>query len=243
MRHLSKAATAAVVLTLAAAPCAHAGEQWGALLNAIVQPPAPAPDGTSKSAGGPVGLTSGIAAGSSPDAYLAETIETTQILMVATAILAQASRNDMEMSGLEARIAEINSVQRVGELNTMQASFTSDYEALKTNEQSSEALRTAYQNGDERQRQLLGAAAFNLLWASFRVANLVAQTDDLIATVRAQPMLMLTQGRSLLDAGMLMGRNAPKLVEIIGHARIIMREEGSEEPREADGRGARVIEL
>lgn len=182
-------------------------------------------------------------AGASPDAYLQEARETTQIVMVSVAVLAEASREKMEMNTLSARIDEINGCQNVGQLNAVQDSFNSDMQAIKTNEQSAEVLRTAYVHGDARRKELLGSASFNLMWAGLRTALLVSQSGDLISTLRQDPVSAMMKAPQLIDAARLLGRQAQSVPTIYSYARIIMREAGAEEPREAQASGARSIVL
>ena len=217
-------AVIAAACSIAATTPAHA--QFGNMLSRLTTPSGPRPAS--------VALT--------PDAFAAETAETTRIVMVSVAILAEASKTDMEMNGLKARIDQINGCQNLGELNVMRASFNSDLEALETNEQSEEALRAAYAAGDRHRKELLGAAAYNLLWAGLRNVALLSKGGDLANAVRSNPMLVLQAG-SVLQTVQMLHQQAGAVPAIYSHARIIMREEGAEEPRDAESSQARLIEL
>lgn len=220
-----KAYAPAVVALLAATHLASpAAAQFGGLRNLV-----------------PGASTSGAAA-TDPDAFLAETIETTKMMMVAAALLAQASSHDGDRDALRAEIAAIQGSSSIDELNTHTDSFRENAKILEANASDAATLQAQYDAASKDQQEMMLNAAFNFSLAMMRNAQLGQQAPQLMGSLRSNPM-MLTKLGSIRAAGSLVGQQIQATRSMAGPMRTLLSRGGVEMPADASTAEARVIPL
>lgn len=182
------------------------------------------------------------AASVDPDAFLAETIETTKFMMVAAAVLAQAEATDVNRDALRAEIAAIQGITDIGELNARRASFTTNTEAAALNYRDAAATQAAYDSASSEQQQLLLSAAFNFTLGMARNVQLAQQAPQLLQSMQSNPMLLMKIG-SIRTAGGLLAQQAQAARSMGGMLRTIMSQGGVEVPADAHAAEPRPVEL
>lgn len=150
----------------------------------------------------PGGSTSSAAA-VDPDAFLAETTETTRMMMVAAAYLNAAYSHDQDRDALRARITSIQGASNIGELNAHSAAFEQDIKAIEANASDAQALQATYDASSAQQQQLMMAAAFNFALGMARNVQLAQQAPQLVNSLRSNPMLLMKLNSIRVAAGMI----------------------------------------
>ena len=172
------------------------------------------------------------AASVNPDAFLAETFETTVLMMVAADLLAQSAVTDAERDAQRARITTIRSARNIGELNTLQASFRANAEAASRNFEDAAASQARYDSMNAEQQQLMLSAGFNFVLAMARNVRLAQQVPQLIESMQSNPMLLTKLG-SIRAAGGLLAQQAQAATSMVGPLRALMARGGVEVPTDA----------
>lgn len=126
-----------------------------------------------------------------PNRFLADTLETTKLIMVAAALLAQASRDKDQLAAQASYIKSVNDAQDCKELESHKAKFEEDVAAISANEQSTSAIQAAYAQGSAEQKKLIAAALFNLMLGIWRNIRLSQEASQLTANIKANPMLLM----------------------------------------------------
>lgn len=189
----------------------------------------------------PGARTSG-AASVDPDAFLAETIETTKFMMVAAAVLAQAADRDGNRDALRAEITAIQGITDIGELNARRASFATNTEAAALNYRDAAATQAIYDSATAEQQQLLLSAAFNFTLGMARNVQLAQQAPQLLQSMQSNPMLLMKLG-SIRTAGGLLAQQAQAARSMGGPLRTLMSRGGVEAPADAQAAEPRPVEL
>jgi hypothetical protein len=182
------------------------------------------------------------AASVDPDAFLAETIETTHLMMVAAVVLAKAGQTGTTRASLQAEITDIQSKRNIGELNTLQASFRTNVEAASRNFEDAAANQASYDAMTAEQQQLMLSAGFNFVLAMVRNVRLAQQVPQLVQSMQSNPMLLTKLG-SIRSAGGLLAQQAQLATGMLVPLRSLMARGGVEVPTDAQTTTARVISL
>lgn len=185
--------------------------------------------------------TSGAAA-TDPDAFLAETIETTKMMMVAAALLAAASSQDEDRDALRAEIAAIQGSSSIDELNTHTDSFRENARVLEENAEDAAALQARYDAASKEQQDRMLNAAFNFSLAMMRNAQLGQQGAQLVGSLRSNPM-MLTKLGSIRAAGALIGQQVQATRSMVGPMRTLLSRGGVEMPADASTAKPRPVSI
>ncbi|WIY70841.1 hypothetical protein KB221_07410 [Aquidulcibacter paucihalophilus] len=189
----------------------------------------------------PGGRTSAAAA-VDPDAFLAETIETTKFMMIAALVLANAEKTDTERDAIRAQIATIQGASDIGELNTHRASFTENAAAIALNYGDETATQAAYDAMTREQQQLMLSAAYNFALGMARNVQLAEQAPQLISSIQSNPMLLRRVG-SLRTAAGLLGQQVDATRSMAGTMRTLLSRGGVEVPADAHAAQPRAVEL
>jgi hypothetical protein len=188
------------------------------------------------------GATTSNAAAVDPDAFLAETIETTKFMMIAAAVLAQAADTDNDRDSLRAEISAIQGISDIGELNARRDAFTADTEAAASNYGDAATTQAKYDSATSEQRQLLISAAYNFSLGMARNAQLASQSPQLLQSMMANPMLLQRIG-SIRSAGGLLAQQARAARSMGGPLRTLMSRGGVEIPADAHAAEPRAVAL
>lgn len=172
------------------------------------------------------------AAAADPDAFLAETLESTKLMMISAHVLARAAATDTERDAMRAEIAAIQSMSSLDEVNARQADFDADLEAASKNFGSAEEAQAAYDNASRQQQELLLSAAFNFSLAMLRNTRLADQAPDLIQNLGRNPTMLRKLG-SLRSAAGLLGKQVQAVRSMGGPLRVILSKGGVEAPTDA----------
>ncbi|WP_300578000.1 hypothetical protein [Phenylobacterium sp.] len=189
----------------------------------------------------PGAQTSGAAA-TNPDAFLAETIETTKYMMIAAAVLARAAESDGDRDALRAEIAAIQGISDIGELNAQKASFAANTEAAALNYQDAEATQAKYDAATTEQQQLLLTAAYNFALGMARNSQLASQSSTLLQSMMGNPMLLSRVG-SIRTAGSLLAMQAKAAHSMGGPLRTLMSRGGVQPPTDASAEKPKPVLL
>ena len=222
-----------VVLALASATAGPAAAQFGGL-GAI---------GKMGGLGGmiPGGRTSG-AASVDPNAFLAETIETTKFMMIAAAVLAQAADTDKGRDSLRAEIAAIQNISDIGELNARKEAFATNIEAASLNYADADKAQQRYNSATKDQQKLLMTAAYNFSLGMARNVQLSAQAPQLLSSIKANPMLLSKVGSMTAAAG-LIGQQAKAAYSMGQSLRTLMSHGGVEVPSDSHAAKPQTVEI
>lgn len=177
-----------------------------------------------------------------PDAFLAETIETTKFIMVAAFILAQAEDMDKDRDAMRAEIASIQGITNIGELNSRRASFSENTEAAALNHRDAAASQAIYDRADARQKQLLLSAAYNFALGMARNVQLGQQAPQLLQSMQSNPSLLGKIGSVRTAAGLL-ALQAQAAGSMAGPLRTLMSRGGVQLPADAHAARPRAVEL
>jgi hypothetical protein len=189
----------------------------------------------------PGARTSG-AASVDPDAFLAETMETTKFMMIAAAVLAQAANTDGGRDALRAQIATIQGASNIGEMDALRGSFTANTEAVTLNYGDAAATQAKYDAATAEQQQLLLSAAYNFALGMARNVQLAAQVPELLQSMQSNPMLIRRAG-SIRTAGGLLAQQAQAARSMGGPLRTLMSRGGVEVPTDAHAAEPRAVEI
>lgn len=189
----------------------------------------------------PGASTSGTAA-ADPDAFLAETIETTKMMMVATALLAQARSHHGDRDALRAEIAAIQGSSSIGELNTHTDKFRENAKILEANAGGAATLQAQYDAASKEQQEMMLNAAFNFSLAMMRNVQLGQQATQLTGSLQRNPA-MLTKLGSIRAAGSLVGQQVQATRSMAGTMRTLLSRGGVEMPADASTAEARVVNI
>lgn len=189
----------------------------------------------------PGARTSGAAA-VDPDAFLAETIETTKFMMIAAAVLAQAAGTDSDRDALRAEITAIQGISDIGELNARRETFDANTEAAALNYGDAASTQAKYDAATAEQQQLLLSAAYNFSLGMARNTQLASQAPQLLQSMMSNPMLLGRAG-SIRTAGGLLAQQAQAARSMGGPLRTLMSRGGVEVPADAHAAEPRAVEL
>ncbi len=178
------------------------------------------------------GAQTSSAAATNPDAFLAETIETTKFMMIAAAVLAKAADTDGDRDALRAEVAAIQGISDIGELNAKRESFTENTDAAALNYQDASATQAKYDAASAEQQQLLLSAAYNFALAMARNTQLTSQASGLVQSMMGNPMLLGRVG-SIRTAGSLLALQAKAAHSMGGPLRTLMSRGGVQPPADA----------
>lgn len=188
------------------------------------------------------GLGTSSAASVDPDAFLAETIETTKYMMIAAHILAVAA----DSSGQRARDANflkaVQTSQDVKELNALKATFEADVTAINANQETAAQLEARYAKMTAEQRAQIAAASFNFALGMYRNIKLAKQAPELLGSIKANPRL-LTKAGQLKTAAELVGMQAKGTASMAGSMKKIMSAGKVAAPAEADSTKPKEIQF
>lgn len=182
------------------------------------------------------------AAAADPDAFLAETLESTKLMMISAHVLARAAETDAQRDSMRAEIAAIQNMSSLEEVNARQAAFDADLAAASENFSSAEEAQTAYDNASRQQQELLLSAAFNFSLAMLKNARLADQAPGLIQTLGRNPM-MLSKIGSVRSAAGLLGKQMQAVRSMGGPLRVILSKGGVEAPTEAETTEPRSVPI
>lgn len=188
------------------------------------------------------GANTSTAASVDPDAFLAETVETTKMMMIAAALLADASNHDTNRDSIRAKITAIQGVSSIDELNTHTDAFREDAKAAEATAGDAAALQAAYDAASKDQQELMMTAAYNFSLAMARNVRLGQQGSQLIGNLRTNPM-MLTKLGSIRSAGSLIGLQAQAARSMGGPLRTLLSRGGVEAPADASTAQARTVSV
>jgi len=215
--------TAIAVAAIAVLPTS-ASAQFGGLRNMI-----------------PGATTSGAAA-VDPDAFLAETIETTKFMMVAAAVLARAAETDGDRESLRAEINAIQGINNIGDLNAKRDAFAANTDAAALNYSDAAATQAKYDAATSEQQQLLLSAAYNFSLGMARNTQLASQSPQLLQSMVSNPMLVRRVG-SIRTAGGLLAQQAQAARSMGGPLRALMSRGGVEVPADAHAAQPKAVDL
>lgn len=188
------------------------------------------------------GATTSTSASVDPDAFLAETIETTKFMMIAAAVLAKAAGTDGDRDSLRAEIGAIQGISDIGELNARRENFAANTEAAALNYGDAAATQAKYDAATAEQRQLLLSAAYNFSLGMARNTQLAAQSPQLLQSMMGNPMLVRRAG-SIRAAGGLLAQQAQAARSMGGPLRTLMSRGGVEVPADAHAAEPRPVTL
>ena len=188
------------------------------------------------------GANTSSAAAADPDAFLAETIETTKMMMVAAALLAQAASNDGNRDALRAEIAAIEGSSSIDELNTHTDKFRENAKVIEGNAGEAATLQAKYDVASKEQQEMMLNAAFNFSLAMMRNVQLGQQATQLTGSLRSNPA-MLTKLGSIRAAGSLVGQQMQATRSMAGPMRTLLSRGGVEMPADVSTAQARVVNI
>ena len=172
------------------------------------------------------------AASVDPDAFIAETIETTALMMVSAKLLAMSAGTDVDRDAARAAIVRLQSRSSIGELNAQRASFQADVEAVSRNFGDAAASQARYDAMTAEQQQLMLSAGYNFLLAMVRNVRLAQQVPQLVQSMQSNPMLLTKLG-NVRTAGALLAMQAEAATSMVGPLRTLMSRGGVEVPTDA----------
>ncbi|HRO32690.1 MAG TPA: hypothetical protein PLQ03_04680 [Brevundimonas sp.] len=188
------------------------------------------------------GVGGGNAASYSPDAFLAETAQTTQMMMIAAVALRAASDERENREQYRARITQLNGSTNVGELNAHKAAFQEDLQALSANAAEAEVWQTRFDGASSDQRSLMLNAAFNFSLAMVRNVRLAQQAPTLVNNIARNPMMLTKLGQLRAAAELIMIQtNAAR--SMWTPMRAIMAKGGVAEPQDSSSTQPRAVEI
>ena len=190
----------------------------------------------------PGGARTSGAASVDPDAFLAETIETTKFMMVAASVMASAADTDAERDARRAEIAAIQGASDIGELNAQRASFDANAEAVSLNMGDAQAAQAQYDSMTRDQQQQMLTAAYNFALGMARNVQLAQQAPQLVSSMQSNPMLLRRVG-SIRTAGGLLTQQAQLARSMAGPLRALLSRGGVEVPADAHAAEPRPVKL
>jgi hypothetical protein len=211
-------------LAVAAAPLPAAAQFGGMLKNAVP------------------GLGGSAAAAVDPDAFLAETIETTKYMMIAAHVLAIAADVTGQRAADANFLKSVQGVQDVKELNALKAAFQTDVAAINANQETAAELEARYAKMTAEQRARIGAAAYNFSLGMYRNVKLAQQAPELLSSIKTNPRL-LAKAPQLKAAADLVGVQAKGTASMAGSVKKIMTAGKVAAPAEADSTKPKVIQF
>lgn len=182
------------------------------------------------------------AAAVDPDAFLAETIETTKMMMVSAALLAAASSHDQDRDALRARIGAIQGTSSLDELNAHRAKFDDDIQAAKATAADAAALQATYDAASKEQQQMMLSAAYNFTLGMARNVQLSQQAPDLLKNMQSNPMMLRKVG-SIRTAGSLIGQQVEAARSMGGPLHTLLSKGGVEIAADAHAAEPKPFEL
>jgi hypothetical protein len=182
------------------------------------------------------------AASIDPDTFLAETIETTKMMMISAEVLHHAARKDGNRETLRSEIKAIEGISDIGELNTKRESFSSNMEAVALNYKDAEAIKSKYDSASADQQKLLLSAAYNFSLAMVRNVQLTSQAPDLMKNMMTNPALLRRAG-SIMTAGGLLALQAKEARSMVEPLGILLSRGGVKPPTDAQAGKPRPISL
>ncbi|WP_374471692.1 hypothetical protein [Phenylobacterium sp.] len=188
------------------------------------------------------GANTSSAASVDPDAFLAETVETTRYMMVAAAVLAAAAKNSQDRAALGARVNAIQSAQDVKELGAFKVSLQEDLAAISANKESAAEFEARYAKMTAEQREQVAAAAFNFALGMYRNVRLSQQAPALLDSVKTNPRLLAKAGQ-LKTAADLVVLQAKGTASMAGSMRQIMGAAKVAAPAEAESTKPKAIQF
>jgi len=188
------------------------------------------------------GASTSNAAAVDPDAFLAETLETTKMMMVAAFVLARASETDGSRDEMRAELAELQGMSSMDELNARQDQFEADLAAVNANYSDADGVRAKYDAASREQQELLLSAAYNFTLAMVRNVQLAQQAPDLLQSIGRNPMLLRKAG-SLRSAASLVGKQVNAARSMGEPLRILMSRGGVEAPTDAEASEPRTVTI
>ena len=180
------------------------------------------------------------AAAVDPDAFLAETIETTKYMMLAAHILAVAADASGQRATDANLIKAIQSSQDVKELNALKANFEQDVAAINANQESTAQLEARYAKMTAEQRARIASAAYNFSLGMYRNVKLSKQAPEVLASMKSDPRLLVKAGR-LKTAAELVAMQVKGTASMAGSMRKIMAAGKVAAPAEAESTKAKEI--
>lgn len=182
------------------------------------------------------------AASVDPDAFLAETIETTKYMMIAAHLLAVAADTSGQRAQDMKFLTAVQAVQDVKELNAFSANFAQDVAAINANQETAAQFEARCAKMSAEQRAKMGAAAFNFALGMYRNVRLAQQAPELVNSLKSNPRL-LTKAGQLKTAAQLVGMQAKGTASMAGSMRKIMTAGKVAAPAEADSTKPKEIQF
>lgn len=189
----------------------------------------------------PGGSTSNAAA-ADPDAFLAETLETTKFMMVAAYVLARASEADTDRDSMRAYIAGVEGMSSMDEVGARQDQLDADLVAVNANYADAAKAQAIYDAASREQQELLLSAAYNFTLAMVRNAQLAQQAPDLLQSMGRNPM-MLRKAGSIRSAAGLIGKQVQAARSMGEPLRVLMSRGGVEAPTDAQASEPRTVAI
>lgn len=188
------------------------------------------------------GGSTGNAAAADPDAFLAETLETTKFMMVAAYVLARASETDADRDTMRAYIAGVQGMSSMDEVGVRQDQLDADLVAVNANYTDAAKAQAIYDTASREQQEWLLTAAYNFTLAMVRNAQLAQQAPDLLQSMGRNPM-MLRKAGSIRSAAGLIGRQVQAARSMGEPLRVLMSRGGVEAPTDAQASEPRTVAI
>lgn len=189
----------------------------------------------------PGGSTSNAAA-ADPDAFLAETLETTKFMMVAAYVLARASETDADRDSMRAYIAGVQGMSSMDEVGARQDQLEADLVAVNANYADAAKAQAIYDAASREQQEWLLSAAYNFTLAMVRNAQLAQQAPDLLQSMGRNPM-MLRKAGSIRSAAGLIGKQVQAARSMGEPLRVLLSRGGVEAPTDAQASEPRTVAI
>lgn len=139
-----------------------------------------------KALGGSEGEVSG------PDAevFLDKALKSTKNVMISAALLSQALTDRNEIASQKASIDAIKETKSFDELGAHETKLKSDLAVLSERKDLEGDLTTVYNDADEKQKKIIGAAIANLALGVYRNVDLASNAPGMVKSVGSNPKLM-----------------------------------------------------
>lgn len=128
--------------------------------------------------------------GEDADAFLQKALKSTKNVMISAALLSQALTDRDGIASQKASIEAIKGTTNFGELKVHETKLKDDLEVLSKRKDLEADLTATYNEADEKQKKIIGAAIANLALGVYRNVDLASNAPGMAKSVGSNPKLL-----------------------------------------------------